>query len=62
MSLNAVKVLVLVDLQVERQQLEGYKCLLIETHSAGSDLVFDSKVVLLAEEVGIVDVFVVWDL
>jgi hypothetical protein len=60
--LVAEKVLVLGDLLVEKLQLEDYRNLRIETHSAGADSVSDSRIVVLVEELGIVDVFVVWDL
>lgn len=62
MSLVAEKVLVFGDLLVEKLQLEDYRNLRIETHSAGAGFVSDSRIVVLVEELGIVDVFEVWDL
>lgn len=57
-----LKVLVLVNLQVGRLQLEDYKNLMIESHFVGVDSVIGSKIALSIEGFGIVVVFVVWDL
>ena len=57
-----MKVLVLVDLQVERLQPEDCMNSLIGPRSAEVDLVFGSMVVLLHEDFGIVAAFAVEDL